>query len=60
MRDPFIASTKSNVTDAESKIVFDRFHTIKHINMALDEVGKMETKNTDTKEPLNKIKYMRP
>lgn len=58
MREPFIASTKSNVTDAESKIVFDRLHIMKHMNIALDEVMKMETKNADTKELLKKIKYM--
>jgi len=29
MWNPFIASTKSNVTGAETKIVFDRFHTMK-------------------------------
>ena len=58
MWDPFIASTKSNVTDAVSKIVFDRFHIMKHMNMALDDVRKMEARNTDTKELLKKTRYL--
>ena len=59
MRDPFIASTKSNVTDAESKIVFDLFHIMKHMNMALDSARKMEARNADTKELLKKTRYLR-
>jgi len=54
MRDPFIAYTKSNVTDAESTIVFDRFHIMKHMNMALDDVRRMEARIADSKEILKK------
>ncbi|MEM0157704.1 MAG: transposase [Thermoplasmataceae archaeon] len=46
--DPFIASTRSNITDAESRIVFDRFHIMKHINGAVDDVRKMESRMADS------------
>ncbi|EQD28118.1 transposase IS204/IS1001/IS1096/IS1165 family protein [mine drainage metagenome] len=58
MWDPFIASTKSHMNDAVSKIVFDRFHIIKHMNQTLDEVRKIEARNADTRELLKKTKYM--
>lgn len=58
MWDPFIASTKSNVTDAESKIVFDRFHIMKHMNMALDDVRRMESRMAEYKEMLRKTRYL--
>ena len=58
MWDPFIASTESNVTDAESKIVFDRFHIMKHMNQALDDVRKMESRMAEFKETLKKTRYL--
>ena len=39
---PYILSTKRYVKDADSKIVFDRFHISKHMNQALDDVRKHE------------------
>ena len=39
---PYIMSTKRYVKDADSKIVFDRFHISKHMNQALDDVRKHE------------------
>lgn len=42
MRDPFIASTKSNVRDAESKMVFYMFHIMEHTNRALDSVRRVD------------------
>ena len=42
MWDPFIASTVAHVPDGESKIVFDRFHVMKHMLEAVDEVRKRE------------------
>ena len=43
MWDPFIASTAAHVPDGESKIVFDRFHVMKHMLDAVDEVRKGST-----------------
>jgi transposase len=42
MWDPFIAATKAYVPDAEKKIVFDRFHVMKYILKAVDDVRKSE------------------
>ena len=42
MWDPFIASTVAHVPDGASKIVFDRFHIMKHMLEAVDEVRKRE------------------
>ena len=42
MWDPFIGSTVANVPDGRSKIVFDRFHIMKHMVEAVDTVRKRE------------------
>ena len=42
MWDPFIASTMAHVPDAKSKIVFDRYHVMTHMNKAVDTVRKWE------------------
>ena len=39
---PFIASTVAHVPDGRSKIVFDRFHVMKHMSEAVDAVRKAE------------------
>ena len=44
MWDPYIASTKAHVPDGEKKIVFDRFHIMKHMNEAVDAVRKEENR----------------
>ena len=50
---PYIMSTKRYVKDADSKIVFDRFHISKHMNQALDDVRKHE--NTRLRKSGNDI-----
>jgi transposase len=42
MWDPFIASTLEHVPQGKDKIVFDRFHVMKHMNEAVDKVRKWE------------------
>ncbi|MEW6249002.1 MAG: ISL3 family transposase, partial [Nitrospirota bacterium] len=42
MWDPYIAATKAYVPDADKKIVFDRFHVMKHVLEAVDAVRKSE------------------
>ncbi|MBV8557347.1 MAG: ISL3 family transposase [Planctomycetaceae bacterium] len=42
MWDPFIASTVAHVPNGQSKIVFDRFHVMKHMTDAVDQVRKEE------------------
>ena len=44
MWDPYIAATKDLVPGAETKIVFDRFHVIRQITEALDQVRRQEHK----------------
>ncbi len=44
MWDPFMSSTVENVPDADSKIAFDRFHVMKHINEAVDATRKSGNK----------------
>ena len=44
MWDPYIASTVAHVPDGSSKIVFDRFHIMKQMNVAVDAVRKEETR----------------
>jgi transposase len=42
MWDPYIAATKEYLPNAESKIVFDRFHVMKYVVDAVDKVRKQE------------------
>lgn len=44
MWDPFIASIMEHVPEAEGKIVFDRFHIMKHANEGVDKVRKSENR----------------
>jgi transposase len=44
MWDPYIASTRAHVPNGERKIVFDRFHIMKHMNEAVDAVRKQENR----------------
>jgi transposase len=60
MWDPFIASTLAHVPDGESKIVFDRYHIMKHMNDAVDEVRKREhcELHAEGNEALKGTKYL--
>lgn len=42
MWDPFIAATRKYVPGADNKIVFDRFHVMRHVLDAVDKVRKNE------------------
>jgi transposase len=42
MWEPYIASTATHVPGGRSKIVFDRFHIMQHMNEAVDAVRKEE------------------
>ena len=44
MWDPYIASTIAHVPNGRAKIVFDRFHIMKHMNEAVDAVRKEENR----------------
>lgn len=44
MWDPYIASIKKHVEDAQEKIVFDKFHVAAHLGKAVDMVRRRENK----------------
>lgn len=44
MWDPYVRSTRKHLPQAESKIVFDKFHIAKHLGEALDRVRRKEHK----------------
>jgi transposase len=60
MWDPFIAATKKYVPEADKKIVFDRFHVMRHVLDAVDQVRKSEHRQlAETGEsPLKGTKYL--
>lgn len=51
MWDPYIASIKDHCPRAD--MVFDKFHIIKKVNQALDEIRKKEFADATVKEKLN-------
>jgi transposase len=57
---PFIASTVAHVPDGRSKIVFDRFHVMKHMSEAVDAVRKAEHRRlrAEGDETLKGTKYL--
>jgi transposase len=44
MWDPYIRSVHEHVPDADSKIVFDKFHVAQHLSKAVDQVRRKENK----------------
>ena len=44
MWEPFAASTRAHLTDADSKIVFDRYHLMGYLTKAVDTVRKQENR----------------
>jgi transposase len=44
MWEPYVQSTLTHVPDARSKIVFDRFHIMKHMTHAVDLVRRQESR----------------
>jgi transposase len=60
MWDPYLASIRKHVPDAEEKVVFDRYHLMTHMGKAVDEVRKAEhrelVQNDD--ERLKGTKYL--
>jgi transposase len=44
MWDPYIASVREHLPQADGKIVFDKFHIAKHLSEAVDKVRRKENK----------------
>jgi transposase len=60
MWEPFIASTREYVAEAAGKIVFDRFHIMKHMTKAVDDVRKAEHRylQEEDDDTLKRTKYL--
>jgi transposase len=60
MWDPFIESTADHVPDARSKIVFDRYHIMLHMNDAVDRVRQSERRRLQARgdDSLEGTKYL--
>ncbi len=60
MWEPFITSTWKHVCHAAAKIVFDRFHIMKHTTKAVDEVRKAEHRRlrAEGDDTLKRTKYL--
>jgi transposase len=60
MWEPFVASTVAHVPEGRSKIVFDRFHIMKHMTEAVDQVRKSEHRRLQAEgdETLKRTKYL--
>jgi transposase len=59
MWDPYLASLKEHLPEAEKKIVFDKFHIAKHLGEAVDKVRRREHKllKAEGDERLTGTKY---
>jgi transposase len=44
MHDPYLASVREHLPQADEKIVFDKFHVAKHLGEAVDKVRREENK----------------
>jgi transposase len=44
MWEPYVISTRAHLSDAEEKIVFDKFHVAKHLGEGVDQVRRSENK----------------
>jgi len=60
MWEPFVSSTVAHVPDGRSKIVFDRFHIMKHMTDAVDQVRRSEHRrlHAEGDDTLKKTKYV--
>ena len=58
--DPYLASIRKHVPEAEEKIVFDRYHLMTHMIKAVDEVRKEEHRELrrEEDETLTGTKYL--
>jgi len=60
MWEPFISSTREHLPRAGGKIVFDRFHIMKHMTEAVDDVRKAEHRRllAEGDDTLKRTKYL--
>lgn len=58
MWDPYIASTRKHVESTDSRMVFDKFPIMKHMNMAVNQVRRMKYRDMDLREAEEYQLYM--
>jgi transposase len=60
MWEPYVSSVRAHLPDAETKMVFDRFHVMVHMGTAVDTVRKREHKalRADGLDTLTGSKYL--
>jgi len=58
MWDPYIAATRELVPEWMSKIVFDRFHVVQHLNWAVDNVRRAEQRELRIGGRLSRLKSL--
>lgn len=60
MWQPYINSTRNHISDADNKIVFDKFHVMRLANEAVDKVRRWEHKLliADGDDTLKRTKYL--
>lgn len=63
MWEPYRTTVRDQVPDADAKIVFDKFHILRHVNAAVDMVRKQEhralTAQGDTRLTRTKYQWLR-
>ena len=60
MWEPYVQSTRAHLPEADAKIVFDKFHVVKHLHEAVDHVrrGEHRTLKRDGDARLTGSKYL--
>ena len=60
MWEPYVQSTRAHLHEADAKIVFDKFHVVKHLHDAVDHVrsGEHRTLKRDGDARLTGSKYL--
>ncbi len=58
MSTSYISAVRKTFTDADTKIVFDRYHIMQHVNRAVDMVRKQEHKALGRDSVLTGTKYI--
>ncbi len=60
MWEPYVQSTRAQLPDADTKIVFDKFHVVKHLHDAVDRVrrGEHRVLKREGDERLTGSKYL--
>jgi transposase len=60
MWEPYVQSTRAHLPEADAKIVFDKFHVVKHLHDAVDHVrrGEHRTLKRDGDARLTGSKYL--